>query len=159
MTRGDHSRDDAIAALRAAQADYASERAATAESLERAQLKREGAMRLVAALGISHRKIGELTGLSHTRVNQILGVGRRAVPEAHLPPDFGAGPSDVRSAVVRLLASEARRSWTREEIRCSFASRGWPTDGLDEAITALAAEGSILSADHGQFTIQAVPTS
>jgi hypothetical protein len=143
----------AVAALSIAQADYASLRAGAAELLARAQLKREEAMRLVAALGVSHRQIGELTNLSHTRVNQILGTGRQRIPEAHLPPNFGGGPSTVRGAVVRLLAVEGPRGCTREELRQGLADRAWPMDDVEDVVTVLTAEGAILSADGGRFTI------
>ena len=147
--------DQAIAALVAAEADYASHRAGAAELLARAQLRREQAMRLVAALGVSHRRIASLTALSHTRVNQILGTGTQRIPEAHLPPDFGGGPSTVRAAVIRLLASEGPRAWSRDELREGLTARAWPTTALDETITALTAEGAVLSADEGRFTIHA----
>ena len=146
-------RNDAIAALTAAQTEYASQRVETAELLGATQLRREEAMRLVAALGVSHRQIAELTSLSHTRVNQILGTGRRAIPEAHLPSDSGGGPFDTRSAVVRLMATKGPHGWTREDLRCGLAARGWPSDDLGDVITTLATEGSILSADDGRFTI------
>jgi hypothetical protein len=151
--------DRAIATLVSAETDYASQRAGTAELLSRAQLKREEAMRLVAALGVSHRKIAALTDLSHTRVNQILGTGTQRIPEAHLPPDFDGGPATVRSAVIRLMATEGPRGWTRAELRHGLIERHWPTDGLEEVITALTAEGAVLSADEGRFTIHAYEES
>lgn len=150
-------RDDvtnkAIAALATAQADYSSQREGATELLSRAQVKREEAMRLVAALGVSHRQIGTLTNLSHTRVNQILGTGRRTIPEAHLAPGVGGGPPTVRSAVVRLMATEGPHGWTRDELRRGLADRDWPRDGLEDVVTTLAAEGAILSADEGRLTI------
>jgi hypothetical protein len=145
--------EHAIAALASAEADYASQRAGTAELLSRAQLKREEAMRLVAALGVSHRKIAGLTDLSHTRVNQILGTGTQRIPEAHLPADFGGGPSTARDAVIRLMATQGPRGWTRAELRDGLIARDWPTGDLEETITALTAEGAVLSADEGRFTI------
>lgn len=145
--------DQAVAALARAEAEYASQRADATELLSRARLKREQAMRLVAALGVSHRKIAALTDLSHTRVNQILGSGTRRIPEAHLPEDFGGGPWTVRDAVIRLMATELARRWTRTELRDGLIARDWPMDDLEETITALTAEGAVLSADGGGFTI------
>jgi hypothetical protein len=153
MGKNDDAIKQALATLAAAQDDYSSQRAGTAELLSRAQIKREEAMRRVAALGISHRQIGNLTNLSHTRVNQILGTGRRTIPEAHVAPDFGGGPSTVRSAIVRLMAAERPRSWTRDDLRRGLAERNWPSEGLDAVVTELATEAEILSADEGRFTI------
>jgi hypothetical protein len=145
--------EKAFAALAAAQEDYSSQRTGAAELLARAQLRREEAMRLVAALGVSHRRIGELTSLSHTRVNQILGTGRLAIPEAHMPSDFGGGPKTTRSAIIRLMATRGPHSWSRDEIRDGLVDRRWPMGDLETTITALAAEGSTLAADQGCFTI------
>lgn len=150
---GTEAINEAVAALTRAQEDYSSQRAGAAELLSRAQSKREEAMRRLAAFGVSHRQIGALTNLSHTRVNQILGTGRQAIPEAHVSTDFGGGPSTVRSAVVRLMATEGPRGWTRNDLQRGLVERGWPSDALDDVVTTLATEGAILSADGGRFTI------
>jgi hypothetical protein len=65
----------AVAALLEAQVNYAAVQVDADSRLAEAQQRRENAMRCIAGLGLSHRRIGELTGLSHTRVNQILGTG------------------------------------------------------------------------------------
>jgi hypothetical protein len=64
-----------IEQLLEAQVNYAAVQVAADSRLAEARQQRDNAMRCVAGLGLSHRRIGELTGLSHTRVNQILGTG------------------------------------------------------------------------------------
>lgn len=66
---------EAVAALTRAQSDYGALQASTDEVLAEAQQRRETAMRRVAAFGVSHGPIGELTGLSPTCADQILGTG------------------------------------------------------------------------------------
>ena len=103
---------EAIAALIKAQGDYAVLQASADRSLQEAQRQRETAMRRVAALGLSHRRIGDLTGLSHTRVNQILGTGTRRPPsDIHLPPGFLAPPTTVSLAALRVIGEQGPRAW------------------------------------------------
>jgi hypothetical protein len=43
---------------------------------------------------------------------------------------------------------------SRDELRNGLTNREWPSDDLEDVVTELAAEGAILSADEGRFTIQ-----
>lgn len=148
--------NEAVLTLIAADSDYVRQQAAAAEQLAEAQHRRERAMRCVAALGLSHRRIAELTSLSHTRVNQILGAGEKPVPEAHLSPGVGGPPSTVASAVIRVIASEAARSWKVAELRRELQARNWVCDQLDEVLIELVSDGVLLSVDDGGVTIHAL---
>jgi hypothetical protein len=119
-----------VAALIKAQSAYAAVQASTDAVLAEAQLRGETAMRRVAALGLSHRRIGDLTGLSHTRVNQILGTGTKRPPDdIHFPPGFLPPPTTVVLAALRVIAEEGPRTWrvhgiADETARARMASRG-----------------------------------
>lgn len=144
----------AIASLLQAQADYAAVQASADSALATAQHQRESAMRRVAALGLSHRRIAELTGLSHTRVNQILGTGTRRPPEdIHFPPGFLAPPATVVHAALRVIGEEGPRAWRTAEIAAELDERGWPSTDLEAALVDLVAEGVLLSVDGGYFTL------
>jgi DNA-binding transcriptional regulator LsrR (DeoR family) len=62
-----------------AQAAYELVRAAVGHPLADATARREEAMRKASELGLSRRKIAEMTGVSHTRVIQILEAEARRV--------------------------------------------------------------------------------
>lgn len=62
-----------------AQAAYELVRAAVERPLAEATARREDAMRKASELGLSRRKIAEMTGVSHTRVIQILEAEARRV--------------------------------------------------------------------------------
>ncbi len=64
--------EQAVQELLKAQAAYELVRAAIEEPLAKATMRREEAMRKATELGLSRRKIAEMTGVSHTRVIQIL---------------------------------------------------------------------------------------
>jgi hypothetical protein len=157
---------DAMVDLIKAQGDYAALQANTDALLSDAQQRRETAMRRVAALGLSHRRIGELTGLSHTRVNQILGTGTKRPPQdVHFPPGFLPAPTTVPLAALRLIGEEGPRAWRVNEIAHELEARGWPRDDLESVLVELVTEGVLLSADAGCFTLhgygyhgQSVPT-
>jgi len=100
---------EAVAALITPQSEYAAVQANTDTVLADTQRRREAAMRRVAALGLSHCRIGELTGLSHIRVNQILGTGsKRPTHEVHFRR-FGRFGGEV----IAGAGSERRRSRDR----------------------------------------------
>jgi len=147
---------EAVTDLIDAQRHFAGVRADATARLSEAQVRRESAMRRVAALGLSHRRIAELTDLSHTRVNQILGSGTKVLPpEAHAAPGFLGPPSTVASAVIRAMAEQGRRTWRVEELHADLAARGWPHHDLLSAVVALTTDGVILSADAGAVTLHA----
>lgn len=145
---------EALASLLRAQADYAAIQASTDSALAAAQQRRESAMRRVAALGLSHRRIGELTGLSHTRVNQILGTGTRRPPEdIHFPRGFLPPPTTVALAALRVIGEEGPRAWRTAEITAELKGRGWPSTDVNAVLVELVAEGVLLSVDGGLFTL------
>lgn len=144
----------AVAALITAQHEYAAVQVSTDVLLTQAQERRETAMRRVAALGLSHRRIGELTGLSHTRVNQILGTGSRRPPQdIHFPPGFLPAPTTVALAALRAIGEEGPRAWRPEEIAHDLEARDWPRDDLESVLVDLVSEGVLLSVDGGYFTL------
>jgi hypothetical protein len=144
----------AVAALIKAQSEYAAVQASTDAVLAEAQQRRETAMRRVAALGLSHRRIGELTGLSHTRVNQILGTGTRRPPtDIHFPPGFLPPPTNVALAALRVIAEEGPRAWRVQEIADQLDERGWPSKDLEAVLVELVTDGVLLSVDGGYFTL------
>ena len=111
-------------------------------------------MRRVAALGLSHRRVGELTGLSHTRVNQILGTGTKRPPEdIHFPAGFLPPPTTVPLAALRVIAEEGPRAWRVGEIATELRRRGWPGEDLEAVLVGLVTEGVLLSVDGGYFTL------
>lgn len=147
---------EALAALIAAQTKYASVQASSTSQLSRAQVTRETAMRRVAALGLSHRRIGQMTGLSHTRVNQILGTGTKMPPtDIHFPDGFLPAPTSVAQAAIRVIALRDRRApaWSVREIADVLAERGWPGNDLEAVLVELSTEGMLLSVDGGSFTL------
>lgn len=144
----------AVAALIQAQRGYAAVQANTDVVLAKAQQTRETAMRRVAALGLSHRRIGDLTGLSHTRVNQILGTGsKRPPPDIHFPPGFLPRPTTVALAALRVIGEERPRAWRPEEIARELEARQWPRESLESVLVNLVTEGVLLSVDGGYFTL------
>lgn len=150
----DSSLPEALASLLEAQAKYAAAQASADSALATAQHQRESAMRRVAALGLSHRRIGELTGLSHTRVNQILGTGMRRPPEdIHFPPGFLAPPTTVALAALRIIGEEGPRAWRPVELAAELDGRGWPSADLHGVLVELVSEGVLLSVDGGYFTL------
>jgi len=90
---------EAVPALTRAQSDCGALQASTDEVLAEAQQRRETAMRRVAAVGVSHGPIGELTGLSPTRVNQIPRNGR-AIPRSSLGISAGRRSPVAQVAVI-----------------------------------------------------------
>ena len=111
-------------------------------------------MRRVAGLGLSHRRIGDLTGLSHTRVNQILGTGTKRPPsDIHLPPGFLAPPTTVPLAALRVIGEQGPRAWRAEEVADELERRDWPSENLGSALVDLVTEGVLLSVDGGYFTL------
>jgi hypothetical protein len=145
---------DAVAALIAAQSRYASVQADADRVLADAQEQRELAMRRVAGLGLSHRRVGELTGLSHTRVNQVLGTGRKRPPDdIHFPPGFLPPPRTTAVSALRVVGEYGRRAWRLEEIAEEIATRGWPGEELADVLVDLVTEGTMLSVDGGLFTL------
>jgi hypothetical protein len=144
----------AVAALVQAQAAYASARGAATSLLLEAQTRRETAMRHVAALGLSRRRIAALTDMSHTRINQILGAGNKPLPtEAHLPSGSLGTPSSASSAAIRLMAEQGPRTWKVREVATALKARGWPCDNLQPDLVALATDGVLLTVDGGGFSI------
>jgi hypothetical protein len=124
--------------------------------LSQAQADRETAMRRVAALGLSHRRIGEMTGLSHTRVNQILGTGTKMPPsDIHFPDGFLPPPTTVAQAAVRVIALRDRTApaWSVGEVASVLAERGWPSADLEAVLVELVTDGMVLSVDGGYFTL------
>ncbi|MGO9901370.1 MAG: hypothetical protein ACLP0J_17190 [Solirubrobacteraceae bacterium] len=149
-----HDLPQAMAALIRAQSDYAAAQASADVMLAEAQQRRETSMRRVGALGLSHRRIGELTGLSHTRVNQILGTGTTRPPQdIHFPPGFLPAPTTVALAALRVIGEEGPRAWRLKEIATELDARGWPSDDLKSVLVELVAEGVVLSVDGGYFTL------
>ncbi|MGB0095142.1 MAG: hypothetical protein WBP81_21725 [Solirubrobacteraceae bacterium] len=145
---------EAVAALITAQSEYAAVQANTDTVLADAQRRRETAMRRVAALGLSHRRIGELTGLSHTRVNQILGTGSKRPPhDVHFPPGFLPAPTTVSLAALRVIGEQGPRAWRLNEVANELAARGWPRDDLESVLVGLVTENVLLSVDGGYFTL------
>jgi hypothetical protein len=145
---------EAVAALIKAQSEYAAVQASTNALLLEAQQRRETAMRRVAALGLSHRRVGELTGLSHTRVNQILGTGTKRPPyDVHFPPGRLPPPTTVALAALRVIAEEGPRAWKTQEIADQLIERGWPSTELEEVLVELVTDGVLLSVDTGYFTL------
>lgn len=157
---------EAVGSLIKAQREYAAVQASTDAVLAEAQQRREIAMRRVAALGLSHRRIGELTGLSHTRVNQILGTGTKRPPQdIHFPAGFLPPPTTVALAALRVIAEEGPRAWRVQEIAGKLVERDWPSTDLEGVLVELVTEGLLLSVDGGYFTLhgygypgQTVPT-
>jgi hypothetical protein len=150
----DYALPDAIATLLAAQTRYAGVQVEADQLLADAQAERETAMRRVAGLGLSHRRIGELTGLSHTRVNQVLGTGRKRPPDdIHFPPGFLPSPRTTALAALRVIGEHGPRAWRVGEVASEIATRGWPGDQLDQALVDLVTEGVMLSVDGGLFTL------
>jgi hypothetical protein len=145
---------EAIATLLRAQSEYAAVQASSDSLLSQGQLRRETAMRRVAALGLSHRRIAELTGLSHTRVNQILGTGTKRPPsDIHFPAGFLPPPTTVGLAALRVIAEEGPRAWRSQEIARELAERGWPSVDLESVLVDLVTDGVLLSVDGGYFTL------
>jgi hypothetical protein len=145
---------EAIAALITAQSEYATVQARSDSLLAQAQLEREIAMRRVSALGLSHRRIAELTGLSHTRVNQILGTGTRRPPsDVHFPAGFLPPPTTVALAALRVIAERGPRAWRAHEIARELRERAWPSDDLEPVLVELVTDGILLSVDGGYFTL------
>jgi hypothetical protein len=145
---------EAVALLIAAQTHYAAVQADADRLLLQAQEERETAMRRVAGLGLSHRRIAELTGLSHTRINQILGTGRKRPPEdIHFPPGFLPPPASTALAALRVIGEEGPRAWRLDEIAQAIENRGWPVDRLHETLVELVTEGTLLPVDGGHFTL------
>jgi hypothetical protein len=150
----DHTVPEAVAALISAQSEYARVQATSDTLLSRAQQRRETAMRRVAALGLSHRRIADLTDLSHTRINQILGTGTKRPPvDVHFPAGFLPAPKNVAIAALRVIAEEGPRAWRTREIAGELAERGWPSDDLESALVELVTDGVLLSVDGGYFTL------
>lgn len=150
----EHDLPEAVAALVAAQSEYATVQADADTVLTEAQRCRETAMRRVAALGLSHRRIGELTGLSHTRVNQILGTGIKRPPhDIHFPPGFLPAPTTVSIAALRVIGEQGPRAWKLNEVADELAARGWRGDDLEYVLVGLVTEGVLLSVDGGYFTL------
>lgn len=145
----------AVASLIEAQARYVAAQEDASTRLAKAQATREQAMRRVAALGLSHRRIGTLTDLSHTRVNQILGRGTKPLPPIAHQPDFGPPPASVDNAAIRVMAKHTARAWSPDELREELAVRGWPSENLNDVLVALATDGVILAVDGDGFTIHA----
>lgn len=144
----------AIAGLITSQSEYAAAQARSDALLTEAQVDREVAMRRVSALGVSHRRIAELTGLSHTRVNQIVGTGTRRPPSAvHFPAGFLPPPTTVALAALRAIAEEGPRAWSTQEIADTLRQRDWPSGDLNTVLIRLVAEGVLLSVDGGYFTL------
>ena len=162
----DRTLPEALAALITAQAEYAAVQANSDSLLAQAQAHRETAMRRVAGLGLSHRRIAELSGLSHTRVNQILGTGVKRPPsDVHFPEGFLPAPTSVAVAALRVIAEQGPRAWREKEIAGKLSERGWPDDGLMSVLVKLVTDGILLSVDGGYFTLhgyggtnQAAPT-
>jgi hypothetical protein len=145
----------AVAELLTAQTDFEAARDDAKMLVAQAQRRRETAMRRVAALGLSHRRIAELTGLSHTRVNQILGAGVKPLPvEAHLPPGFAGPPKTVSKAAICVMGEPGPRRWSVAELQNELVRREWPHDGLEVALVRLTVDGVVLSADEGRFTLR-----
>jgi hypothetical protein len=145
---------EALASRIRAQADYAAVQANVETALATAQQRRESAMRRVAALGLSHRRIGELTGLSHTRVNQILGTGTKRPPQdVHFPPGFLPPPTTVALGALRVIGEEGPRAWRAAEITAELKARDWPSVDVRAVLVELVAEGVLLSVDGGYFTL------
>jgi hypothetical protein len=144
----------AVAVLIEAQVNYAAVQVDADSRLAEAQQRRETAMRCVAGLGLSHRRIGELTGLSHTRVNQILGTGVKRPPvDVHFPPGFLAPPTTVPLAALRVIGEHGPRAWRVGEIAHELETRDWPGDDLERVLVDLVIEGILLSVDGGYFTL------
>ena len=98
-------------------------------------------MRRVAALGLSHRRVAELTGLSHTRVNQILGTGTKRPPDdVHFPPGFLPPPTTVARGALRVIAEQGLRAWRAQEVADGLAERAWPGDDVLSVLVDLATE-------------------
>ena len=149
-----HALPEAIATLIGAQSEYAAVQATSDTLLLRAQQRRETAMRRVAALGLSHRRLAELTGLSHTRVNQILGTGTKRPPiDVHFPAGFLPAPTSVAVAALRVIAEEGPRAWRTQEIARELGERGWPSGDLESVLVELVTDGVLLSVDGGCFTL------
>jgi len=147
---------EAVAALIRTQSEYAGVQASSESLLSEAQQRRENAMRRVAALGLSHRRIAELTGLSHTRVNQILGTGTKRPPsDIHFPAGFLPPPTTVALAALRVIAEEGPRAWRTREIACELRQRCWPSDELELVLVELVTDGILLAVDGGYFTLHA----
>jgi hypothetical protein len=145
---------DAIATLINAQTEYAAVQASSESLLLQAQLRRETAMRRVSALGLSHRRIAELSGLSHTRVNHILGTGTKRPPsDIHFPAGFLPPPTTVALAALRVIAEEGPRAWRTQEIDLKIQERGWPSNDLESVLVELVTDGILLSVDGGNFTL------
>lgn len=150
----DRDLPEAMAALIKAQSEYAAVQANAETMLAEAQQRRETAMRRVAALGLSHRRIGELAGFSHTRVNQILGTGIKRPPQdIHFPRGFLAPPTTVPLAALRVIGEEGPRAWRVGEVADELRARGWPDDDLRSVLVELVTEGVLLSVDGGYFTL------
>jgi hypothetical protein len=144
----------AVAVLIEAQLNYAAVQVDADSQLAEAQRRRETAMRRVAGLGLSHRRIGELTGLSHTRVNQILGTGVKRPPDdIHFPPGFLAPPTTVPLAALRVIGEHGPRAWRVGEIAHELDTRDWPMHDLERVLVDLVIEGILLSVDGGYFTL------
>lgn len=144
----------AVAALITAQTDYASVQASSTSLLSQAQARRETAMRRVAALGLSHRRIAELTGLSHTRVNQVLGTGTKMPPsDVHFPEGFLPPPTTVALGALRVIAEKDARAWRAQEIVDELVERAWPSDDVESVLVELVSDGVLLSVDGGYFTL------
>jgi hypothetical protein len=103
--------ESAVQELLDAQHAYELLRAAIEQPLANATLRREDAMREAAELGLSRRRIGEMTGISHTRVIQILDAQprRREIME-ELATLSGHRLAD------RLLALALSNSLSRDEM-------------------------------------------
>lgn len=124
--------ESAVQELLEAQHAYELLRAAIEQPLSNASSRREDAMRKAAELGLSRRRIAEMTGISHTRVIQILDAQpRRRETMAELMTLSGPQLAD------RLLALALSNSLTREEMS---EATGLSVDAVNQMIREHAEE-------------------
>jgi predicted transposase YdaD len=120
--------EGAVRELLDAQQAYEVLRAAIEQPLANATLRREGAMHQAAELGLSRRRIAEMTGISHTRVIQILDAQpRRREIMRELAKLSGSQLAD------RLLALALSNSLSRDEMS---EATGLSVDSVNELIRA-----------------------
>ncbi len=103
--------EEAVHELLRAQEDYELMRAAVEEPLAKATMRREEAIRKAAELGLSRRKIAEMTGVSHTRVIQILEAESRRLETMRELASLSGQP-----LADRLLGLAYSNSLSREEM-------------------------------------------